>query len=204
MEVGFLLAACFVASLSPGPASLATLSTALRSGARRASWHTLGLATGEVPISIAALHASSWLTHSHPEVMRGLAWVGAAWFAYTGLLQLLYPRDSLNEEDDRVDGRLALFTRGFLVNLTNPKTLPWMLVIIQSAHVPVDAISGRTVAIFLFCTVGAEAVVMTFYAFLAGSLRPRLADPSVSRNLDRVTGVIWLMLSGVAVNAALH
>ena len=204
MEVGFLLAACLVASLSPGPASLATLSTALRSGARRASWHTLGLATGEVPISIAALQASSWLTHSHPEVMRGLAWAGAAWFAYTGLLQLLYPRDSLNEEDDRVDGRLALFTRGFLVNLTNPKTLPWMLVIIQSAHVPVETLDGRTVALFLLCTVGAETVVMTFYAFLAGALRPRLANPELSRNLDRVTGVIWLILSGVAINAALH
>lgn len=204
MEVGFLLAACLVASLSPGPASLATLSTALRSGARRASWHTLGLATGEIPIAIGSLGASQWLTHTHPEAMRALAWIGAAWFTYTGLLQLLYPRDSLSEEDDRVDGRLALFTRGLLVNLTNPKTLPWMLVIIQSAHVPVETLSGRTVAIFLLCTVGAETVVMTFYATLAGSLRPRLVNPDVARNLDRATGVIWLILAGVAVNAALY
>jgi len=203
MQVGFLLAACFVASLSPGPASLATLGTALRSGARRASWHTLGLAVGEVPVSLGALVASTWLTQTHPEVMRALAWVGAAWFGYTGLLQLLYPRDALAEEDARIDGRLALFARGALVNLTNPKTLPWMLVIIQSAQVPVDNLTGRTVAIFLLCTVGAETVVMTFYAFLAGSLRPRLADPEVSRNIDRGTGVVWLILAGVAANAAL-
>lgn len=203
MQVGFLLAACFVASLSPGPASLATLGTALRSGARRASWHTLGLAVGEVPVSLGALVASTWLTQTHPEVMRALAWVGAAWFAYTGLLQLLYPRDALAEQDERIDGRLALFARGALVNLTNPKTLPWMLVIIQSAQVPVDALTGRTVAIFLLCTVGAEATVMTFYAYLAGSLRPRLADPEVSRNIDRATGIVWLVLAGFAANAAM-
>jgi len=203
MQVGFLLAACFVASLSPGPASLATLGTALRSGARRASWHTLGLAVGEIPVSLGALVASTWLTQTHPEVMRALAWLGAAWFGYTGLIQLLYPRDTLAEEDARIDGRLALFARGALVNLTNPKTLPWMLAIIQTAQVPVETLTARTVAIFLLCTVGAEAVVMTFYAFLAGSLRPRLADPAVSRNIDRATGVVWLVLAGVATKAAL-
>lgn len=203
MQVGFLLAACLVASLSPGPAVLATVGTALRSGARRASWHTLGLAAGEVPVSVGALVASTWLTQTHPEAMRGLAWVGAGWFGYTGLLQLLYPRDSLGEEDARIDGRLALFARGALVNLTNPKTLPWMLVIIQSAQVPVDNLTGRTVAIFLLCTVGAEAAVMTFYANLAGALRPRLADPAVSRNIDRATGVVWLALAGFATRAAL-
>lgn len=203
MQVGFLLAACLVASLSPGPAVLATLGTALRSGARRAAWHTLGLAAGEFPVSLGALVASTWLTRTHPEVMRALAWLGAAWFAYTGLLQLLYPRDALAEEDERIDGRLALFARGALVNLTNPKTLPWMLVIIQSAQVPVDNLTGRTVAIFLLCTVGAEVTVMSFYAHLAGSLRPRLADPEVSRNIDRATGAVWLVLAGFAVNAAM-
>lgn len=203
MQVGFLLAACFVASLSPGPASLATLGTALRSGSRRAAWHTLGLAVGEVPVSIGALVASTWLTQTHPEVMRALAWVGAAWFAYTGLIQLLYPRDNLGEQDERIDGRLALFARGALVNLTNPKTLPWMLVIIQAAQVPVDTLDSRTVATFLLCTVGAEATVMTFYATLAGSLRPRLADPEVSRNIDRATGVVWLILAGFATSAAM-
>mgnify|MGYP006268585749 CR=1 FL=1 len=203
MQVGFLLAACFVASLSPGPAVLATLGTAIRSGARRAAWHTLGLAAGEVPVSLTALVASTWLTRSHPEVMRALAWAGAAWFAYTGLIQLLYPRDTLGEEDERIDGRLALFARGALVNLTNPKTLPWMLLIIQQSQVPVEALTGRTVAIFLLCTVGSEATVMTFYATLAGSLRPRLADPDVSRNLDRATGLVWLVLAGLATRAAI-
>lgn len=203
MQVGFLLAACLVASLSPGPAVLATLGTALRSGARRAAWHTLGLAAGEVPMSLAALAASGWLTQAHPEVLRALAWVGAAWFAHTGLIQLIYPRDALAEQDDRIDGRLALFARGALVNLTNPKTLPWMLVIIQSAQVPVDNLSGRTVTLFLLCTVGAETAVMTFYAALAGSLRPRLADPAQARNLDRATGLIWLVLAGFAAAAAL-
>lgn len=203
MEVGFLLAACLVASLSPGPAVLATLGTALRSGPGRAGWHTLGLAAGEVPMSLAALAASTWLTQDHPALMRALAWIGAVWFAHTGLIQLLYPRDTLREEDARIDGRLALFARGALVNLTNPKTLPWMLVIIQAAQVPVDNLTGRTVAIFLLCTVGAETLVMTFYAQLAGALRPRLADPAVARNLDRAIGILWLLLAGLALRNAL-
>ena len=50
-----LIGVCLVASLSPGPAVLSTVETSLRYGARRATWHTLGLAAGEMPQSLLAL-----------------------------------------------------------------------------------------------------------------------------------------------------
>ena len=202
MDVATLAGACLVASLSPGPASLATVGTALRSGAGRAQWHTLGLALAEIPVSLAALAAAFWMAR-WPWVPEAVAWAGVAWFGHTGITLLLYPRDSLREQDDRIDGRLALLARGLLVNLTNPKTLPWMLAVIELARVPVDALTPGVVAIFLACTVGAEALVMAGYAGLAGRLRPRLASPEVARGIDRVAGVLWLLLAGLALRAAL-
>jgi threonine/homoserine/homoserine lactone efflux protein len=90
-----------------------------------------------------------------------------------------------------------------MVNLTNPKTLPWMLAVIEVARVPVDALTPGVIAIFLTCTVGAEAVVMAGYALLAGQLRPRLASPNIARGIDRVTGILWLLLAGLALRLAL-
>ena len=202
MDVVYLAAACLLASLSPGPASLSTLGTALRSGAGRAQWHTLGLALAEIPVSLLALVAASGISQ-WPWLLNGIAWAGVAWFGYTGATLLLYPRDSLREEDAGIDGRLALFIRGLVVNLTNPKTIPWMLLVIQTARVPVDNLTPKVIAIFLLCTVGAEALVMSGYAGLAGKLRPRLADPVVARNIDRAAGVLWLVLAGLALRAAL-
>jgi len=202
MDLGYLVAACLLASLSPGPASLSTLGTALRSGSARAQWHTLGLAVAEIPVSLLALALASGLSQ-WPWMLQAIAWAGVAWFGHLGVTLLLYPRDSMREEDAGIDGRLALFLRGLIVNLTNPKTIPWMLLVIQTARVPVDNLTPGIVALFLVCTVGAEALVMAGYAGLAGKLRPRLADPAFARGIDRVTGVLWLVLAGLALRAAL-
>ena len=202
MDVGYLAVACLVASLSPGPASLATLGAGLRSGPARAQWHTLGLATAEIPVALAALAASAWMSR-WPWAPHALAWAAVAWFGHTGVTLLLYPRDSLREEDTGIDGRAALFLRGLLVNLTNPKTLPWMLAVIQAARVPVDNLSAATAATFVACAVGAEGLVMAGYAGLAGTLRPRLASPEVARAIDRITGALWIILAGLALGVAL-
>lgn len=202
MDLGYLLATCLLASLSPGPASLSTLGTALRSGAARAQWHTLGLALAEIPVSLLALAVAAGMSQ-WPWLLAGIAWAGVAWFGYTGATLLLYPRDSLREEAADIDGRLSLLLRGLMVNLTNPKTIPWMLLVIQAARVPVDNLTSRDIGLFLLCTVGAEALVMSGYAGLAGKLRPRLADPAVARGIDRATGVLWLVLAGLALRAAL-
>jgi len=202
MDLGYLAATCLLASLSPGPASLSTLGTALRSGGARAQWHTLGLALAEIPVSLLALAVAAGLSQ-WPWLLSGIAWAGVAWFGYTGATLLLYPRDNLQDLDAGIDGRFQLLLRGLIVNLTNPKTIPWMLLVIQTAEVPVHSLTPGVVGLFLLCTVGAEAVVMSGYAGLAGKLRPRLADPSVTRAIDRVTGVLWLVLAGLALRAAL-
>ena len=202
MDVIVLAGACLVASLSPGPASLSTLATALRLGSSRAQWHTLGLALAEIPVSLAALAAAFWLTR-WPWVPGLIAWAGVIWFGYTGVKLLLSPRDSLQDETNLLEGRVALLLRGLMVNLTNPKTLPWMLAVIELARVPVETLTLGVVAIFLVCTVGAEALVMSGYALLAGKLRPYLATPSMVRGIDRVTGILWLLLAGLALRLAL-
>jgi threonine/homoserine/homoserine lactone efflux protein len=80
------------------------------------------------------------------------------------------------------------------VNFSNPKTIPFFLVIIQAASVPTDGFAWSTTGVFLLCTLGAEVSVMSFYAFLGDRLRLRLKDAATIRWVDRVLGVLWLML----------
>jgi homoserine/homoserine lactone efflux protein len=194
MNVWFLIGSCLTASLSPGPAALSTIETSLRYGKRRTFWHTLGLAIGETPHLFLALYGTHWLTVHVPYALQLIGLAGTSYFLYLGIGHLLRPRSSLPESVGLEGGALRLFFRGAWVNFSNPKTIPWMIVIIQAAGVPADQMAWSTTGVFLLCTLGSEISVMSFYAFVGDRLRVRLKDAATIRVVDRVTGVLWLAL----------
>jgi threonine/homoserine/homoserine lactone efflux protein len=81
------------------------------------------------------------------------------------------------------------------VNFSNPKTIPFFLIIIQAAGVPTDTFAWSTSGVFLLCTLGSEVGVMSFYALVGDRLRLRLKDPATIRGVDRVLGVLWTTLA---------
>lgn len=194
MHVGLLIASCLTASLSPGPAALSTIETSLRYGKRRAAWHTLGLAVGETPHLFLALFGTQWLAQQAPHALTAVAVAGMAYFLYLGWQHLVRPRSSLPESAGLEGGAGRLFLRGAWVNFSNPKTIPFFLVIIQAASVPTDGFAWSTTGVFLLCTLGAEVGVMSFYAFLGDRLRVRLKDAATIRMVDRALGVLWTAL----------
>ncbi|MEY4034294.1 MAG: hypothetical protein RL492_1488 [Verrucomicrobiota bacterium] len=194
MNVGLLIGSCLTASLSPGPAALSTIETSLRYGKRRTFWHTLGLAVGETPHLFLALFGTLWLSRHLPYALAAIGWAGVAYFLYLGVGHIARPRTSLPTAFGIEGGAGKLFLRGAWVNFSNPKTIPWMLVIIQAAGVPADQVAWSTTGVFLLCTLGSELSVMSFYALVGDRLRVRLKDAATIRLVDRVTGVLWLTL----------
>ncbi|MEY5005355.1 MAG: Homoserine/homoserine lactone efflux protein [Verrucomicrobiota bacterium] len=194
MHVGLLIASCLTASLSPGPAALSTIETSLRYGKRRAAWHTLGLAVGETPHLFLALFGTQWLAQQAPHALTAVAVAGMTYFLYLGCQHLVRPRSSLPASAGLEGGAGRLFLRGAWVNFSNPKTIPFFLVIIQAARVPTDGFAWSTTGVFLLCTLGAEVGVMSFYAFLGDRLRVRLKDAATIRWVDRALGVLWTAL----------
>ena len=194
MHLGLLIASCLTASLSPGPAALSTIETSLRYGQRRTAWHTLGLAVGETPHLFLALFGTLWLEQHLPYARLGIALAGTAYFLRLGIGHLRWPRSALPESAGTEGGATGLFLRGAWVNFSNPKTIPFFIVIIQAANVPSDSFAWSTTGVFLLCTLGAEVGVMSFYAFIGDRLRVRLKDAATIRWVDRVLGVLWLTL----------
>jgi threonine/homoserine/homoserine lactone efflux protein len=202
VDVGLLITACFVASLSPGPAVLSTVETALRHGARRTLWHTLGLVAGEIPQACLAFAASVWMTGSFPAGRAAVAVLGAAWFLRTGAGLVLRPRSGLPDAQGMEGEGLRLFLRGAWVNFSNPKTIPWLLAIIQASRLPTDVFAWGPALALVGAAMLSETTVMSFYAFLADRLRPRLRTPAVVRAVDRVTGALWLLLGALLARQA--
>ena len=110
-----------------------------------------------------------------------VAGAGALWFLYLGGRLLLRPRDALPDGSSLEGSPGRLFWRGVWVNFSNPKTVPWILVIIQAGRLPTDGFHLSSLLALFAVTVVSETSVMSLYAFLADRLRRHLRTPAIVR-----------------------
>jgi threonine efflux protein len=125
------LLAFFAAAASPGPATLAVLTTAMSRGARPAIMLGIGLAIGLGFWGlVAAAGLGALLIHS-TVALTLLRWFGGAyllWLAWQSARCVISPLDATEEMDQTPGSRLVL--RGLVLNLSNPKAvLAWISVL---------------------------------------------------------------------------
>lgn len=189
--LGFF-AACWLISLSPGPGAISCLSAGLRSPYRTAVWNVAGLIAGiltlvsVVAAGIGALLAASLVAFT------AVKWLGAGYLVYLGVQQWRAPVRPVDAEapaPGEVTPR-ALFLRGYLVNVTNPKGIVFLLAVLPQFIDPVRstpaqyAVSGLTLAFTDF-------VVMSGYTAVAGNLLRWLRSERHVRWLNRCFGGLF-------------
>jgi threonine/homoserine/homoserine lactone efflux protein len=114
-----------------------------------------------------------------------LRWAGVAYLLWLGVAAWNAPAVDLSRTEAQVRSARLIFGRGFLVGLTNPKTL-----LFYGAFLPQFITPGPTAAdqlLLLAATFLVVAVVLDgLWAILAGRLRVLLVAPARLRN--RLTG----------------
>jgi threonine/homoserine/homoserine lactone efflux protein len=117
--------------LIPGPAVMLVMQRAMTAGSRSALGVALGVLTADlVWAAAAAAGVSAVIVASQPAFLT-LRLAGAAYLIYLGIRLLVAPKDKLlpsvpaaNEPNVPAEGsRRRAFQRGFLCDMTNPKTL---------------------------------------------------------------------------------
>ena len=122
---------CYVGAITPGPANLCSLSTALRYGKGPALRQWRGLFTGFFLVSMASVLITYFLGTMLNQYVGLLSWVGAAyllWMAWHSLRSSSGPEGSAPEAPG--------FWSGLLVNLTNVKVMIFCLMALASFVLP--------------------------------------------------------------------
>ncbi len=122
---------CYVGAITPGPANLCSLSTALRYGKGPALRQWRGLFTGFFLVSMASVLITYFLGTMLNQYVGLLSWVGAAyllWMAWHTLRSSSGPEGSAPEAPG--------FWSGLLVNLTNVKVMIFCLMALASFVLP--------------------------------------------------------------------
>jgi threonine/homoserine/homoserine lactone efflux protein len=192
---GFL-AITMVLLLAPGPIVTLVISTSATRGMRAGLITVAGTSTGNAVLIAAIACGLSWVLAHAVYLFEALRWLGAVYLVWLGVQAWLHAgRPPAAAPAGRVH-----FRRGFVVALTNPKTIAFF-----SAFLPqfVDPRLPAAPQLTVMClvTVLLAAVSDSCWAIASGLGRAFFLAPRRARLLGRVSGLtligggIWLSLA---------
>jgi len=194
--IGFIAATAILIAI-PGPVVTLLVATGARYGKRAAleavAGSTLAVA---IHIMIVGLGMSSLLAFIG-EWFTWLKWIGALYLIWLGISSW---RDSRQPTNISEPSRLPRsFKRGFLIGITNPKTL-----LFYAAFFPqfIDPTLSTTVQLSIMCPlfVVIAGAIDSCYALGASNAKKWLTHPKAKRITDRISGTL-LIAAGVGLAA---
>ena len=197
------LAASWIISLSPGAGAIASMSSGLQYGFWRGYWNALGLQIALVAqIAVVAAGLGAVLATS-AIAFTLIKWLGVAYLVYLGVKQWrALPSDLADDSAVRPVGKpLTLVARGFLVNISNPKALVFMLAVLPQFIDPHQPLVPQylIIAATMVCV---DLIVMAGYTGLASKVLRVLKTPRQQRRMNRTFA--GLFISAAAFLATLH
>ena len=115
------LAVSFGLIIVPGPNVLVIVSTSIAHGKRRGLQTVAGTAIAMALQLIIVGVGTTWFVQAITNGLHYMKWVGVAYLIYLGVRHITKAVNSSNRVVEITAS--ATFTRGFLVSLTNPKTM---------------------------------------------------------------------------------
>jgi homoserine/homoserine lactone efflux protein len=192
---GFL-AITLILILTPGPVVTLVISTAATKGVRAGLITVAGTSTGNAVLLIAIALGLNWVLSHAVYVFELLRWTGAAYLIWLGIQAWRHA----GQERSVSTGRHVQFFRGFLVALSNPKTIAFF-----TAFLPqfVDPTRRAAPQLAIMCAVSVLLAVLSdsCWAIAAGMGRDWFMKPARAKLLGRASGLtlmgggIWLSLA---------
>lgn len=179
----------FAADVTPGPAVMYVLATALRNGTRRAVPAILGiLSVNALYFAVSATAVGALLASS--TLFPYIKWGGVAYVVYLGVRALLASPHTTEE----VRPTSHIYRDGFLTQLSNPKTVVYFAALVprfvdaSQPIVPQMLIMGSTSLCLEFC-------VLLGYAAAAGQGLKFARDPRFNVWTNRVSGAMLIAVA---------
>lgn len=188
LYLAFVLATT-VLMLIPGPNVALIVANSVAYGTRYGLLTVLGTSTAMVPqlilTAIGMTAMLAWLS----QMFEWLRWIGVAYLVFLGIRQWLAEPVDLTRTRPQPKSIRAIFGRGFLISLTNPKTLLFYGAFFPQFVAP-DLAPAPQVALLAVSFLGLALLLDGGWALAAGRARGLLASRGRLRN--RVTGTLLI------------
>jgi len=192
---GFLLIT-LVLILVPGPIVTLVISTGATRGVRAALVTVAGTSTGNAVLLTAIALGLDWVLGHAVYLFELLRWAGVAYLLYLGVRAWR----SAGRPLPPLSGNQVHFWRGFLVALSNPKTLAFFTAFLPQFLDPARPVA-RQLAVMCAVSVVLAAASDSCWAVASGLGRAWFVRPARARLLGRASaltligGGLWLSLA---------
>ena len=192
---GFLLVTV-VLLLTPGPIVTLVVSTGATRGVRAGLVTVAGTSSGNAVLLAAIALGLNWVLEHAMYLFESLRWAGVAYLIWLGVRAWR----NAGRSHQLTLGNQVHFWRGFLVALSNPKTLAFFTAFLPQFVDPARP-AARQLAVMCIVTAMLAALSDSCWAVASGLGRAWFVSPARARLLGRASGLtligggIWLSLA---------
>ena len=187
-----LVIATFVYAISPGPGLFAVLAISTRFGPLPAIWLSIGHTIGDIIYVALAMLALNALAELISDSMLYVKVLGASYLIFIGYQQFR-SRGVSFEQSTKKSSILKLLLAGFIVGVTNPKTIIFYL-----SFLPIFIdLNNLTLAteVQVIVSIGATVFFVLSLANILGiRLRKHIENPSTIKRINQVTGITMIFV----------
>jgi threonine/homoserine/homoserine lactone efflux protein len=188
------LGASVALTIAPGPDNLFVLTQGIARGRKAAVVTALGMCSGISVHTTAAAFGISALFYSSAVAFNLVKYAGAAYLLYLAW-GTLKERSAvrLSKADERPPK--ALFKRGFIMNVLNPKVAMFFLAFLPQFVSPNADYFALQMLLLGFIFMAQAVIIFTLIGFFSGSIGNfLLARPGIARRFDWLTAGVFASL----------
>ncbi|MDA7448172.1 LysE family translocator [Candidatus Pseudothioglobus singularis] len=187
-----LMIATFVYAISPGPGLFAVLAISTRFGPIPAIWVSIGHTVGDIIYVALAMLALNALAEVINESMLYVKILGASYLIFIGYQQFRSKGISF-EPSSKKSSVIKLLIAGFVVGVTNPKTIIFYLSFLP-IFIDLNNLTLNTEVQVILAIGLTVFFVLSLANILGVRLRSYIENPDSIRRINQVTGVTMILV----------
>jgi threonine/homoserine/homoserine lactone efflux protein len=191
--LGYLIA-CMALTIAPGPDNIFVITQGLTRGRKAAIITALGMCSGITVHTTAAALGISAIFYSSAAAFNLVKYAGAVYLLYLAWKALRSTAD-LKLSTERTLPATALFRRGFIMNVLNPKVALFFLAFLPQFVVPANGRVPLQMLLLGVIFMGQAVIIFATIGWFSGTIGKTIsARPRSARYFDWLTAGVFALL----------
>lgn len=192
--IGFL-GASMVLTIAPGPDNIFIITQGISNGRKPAIVTALGMCSGISIHTIAAALGLSAIFYSSAVAFQIVKFAGAAYLLYLAYKTIKSRSEGFAGGKARPETNAALYRRGFLMNVLNPKVALFFLAFLPQFVNPASGKFALQVIMLGLMFMVQAVIIFTIIGYFSGTIGEKLIKkPGLSRLLSWLTAAVFTAL----------